>query len=136
MSIVGELVDQATIFNFIGEDSDGNAVYEKTLLDGCRVVLSMGAVSENEDDNLAAYLFDVKTVARSGNIVKSYCAPEAYETLIDKSRYWTIRTDGKDWIAKGACDDSGVPENAFRIRICKRNQIGSQGMWHWKVTAR
>ena len=136
--LTDNLPDSATLYNYIGEDTDGNALYQRTYFNPCRVVLSTGAMMDNEDDNIRAYLFDLKTVAASGDTVRAYCDPRAFDTLADKSAYWTLRDDGRDWIAKGQCSDAAPPENstAYAVRTIKRNQIGSLRMWHWKVTGR
>jgi hypothetical protein len=132
------LPDSATLYNYIGEDADGNALYIRTCFTQCRVVLTTGSRLENEDDNITVLLFDAFTLATNGATVKSYCDPRAFETLTDKNAHWTLRDDGKDWITKGARTDDQPPADgtAFAIRTTKRNQMGSYDLWHWKVTGR
>lgn len=132
------LPDSATLYNYLGEDDDGNAVYQRTCFSPCRVVLTVGAVMEKEDDNIRAYLFDQKTAATDGTNARRYCDPRVFETLGDKSAHWTFRDDGRDVIAKGVCESEQPPDDgtAFALRTIKRNQIGSPRMWHWKVTGR
>lgn len=136
--ITDMLADSATLYNYLGEDNDGNAVYQRTYFTPCRVVLTVGAMMEKEDDNIRAYLFDLKTRATDGVNARSYCDPRAFDTLAQKAAYWTLRDDGRDMIAKGICTDAQPPDDgtAFALRTIKRNQIGSQRMWHWKVTGR
>ncbi len=136
--LIDMLPDSATLYNYLGEDGDGNAVYQRTYLSPCRVVLTVGAVMEKEDDNLKAYLFDQQTAATDGANDRSYCDPRAFETLHDKSAYWTLRDDGRDVIVKGVSAGERPPDDgtAFALRTIKRNQIGSPSMWHWKVTGR
>lgn len=132
------LPDSATLYNYLGEDDDGNAVYQRTFFSPCRVVLTVGAVMENEDDNICVYLFDMITQATDGKNARSNCDPRAFDTLADKSAYWTLRDDGRDWLAKGLCASAQPPDDgtAYALRTAKRNQIGSPRMWHWKVTGR
>jgi len=132
------LADSATLYNYIGEDEDGNASYIRTVLTPCRAVLTVGTLMDRENDNISVYVFDAYTLATNGSTRKSYCDPRAFDTLADKTANWTLRDDGKDWIANGICTDTQPPTDgtAFAIRTIKRNQIGGHDMWHWKVTGR
>ncbi|MEG2253611.1 MAG: hypothetical protein RSC98_11255, partial [Clostridia bacterium] len=70
--ITDMLPDSATLYNYMGEDVNGNAVYQRTLFSPCRVVLTIGALMEKEDDNIRAYLFDMKTEATDDENARSY----------------------------------------------------------------
>lgn len=136
--VIDMLPDSATLYNHLGEDGNGNAIYKRTFFVTCRVVLTVGAVMEKEDDNIRVYLFDRKTEATDGTTACSYCDPRAFDTLVDKCAHWTLRDDGRDVIAKGICVGEQPPDDgtAFALRTIKRNQVGNQRMWHWKVTGR
>ena len=132
------LVDSATLYNFLGEDENGVAVYQRTYFSPCRVVLTTGTRLDKENDNISVYIFDAETAATDGTDAVTYCERSAFDELIDQSENWTLRDDGKDWIAKGIRSETAPPFDgtAYAIRTVKRYAIGSDAIHHWKVTGR
>ena len=59
-----------------------------------------------------------------------------WDDKLDHTGFWTLRDDGKDYIAEGDVRLFGIyASHAHRIVRVKRNLAGNKRMWGWKVAA-
>lgn len=131
------LFHTATLYNFCGEDANGNAKYQTTVLD--KVYMRQAAGVQVADrapaDQTILYFFDTRSSAASAlGEARSWAEPEEWE---EGHKTWTIHDDGRDILIPGRTfvGQPAKHPNARRIRRCARYKAGSMIMWHRKVTA-
>lgn len=135
------LLDSVTIFNYLGEDDDGNALYQPTIIQNVYVRMAQGislgrtesGVSLQPQDELIAYIFDKGSKAENSIIPFS-----EWDALADKSGYWTIHDDGKDLMVIGlpTPTEEGAPPDGvqvFKASRAIRRKAGRPRLWHWEV---
>lgn len=154
-----------TLFNFMGEDDGGRAMYTSTLLAGVHIhhIEGMGSVDLSKDftrfhifdDTTAAQPPDGVTIDRSlfnlspYNLRRALDTPEGEKPYVpyeewshttNKELYWTLNPEGKDYYAIGDHRTTGteLPTHLtlFRITNFGRREMGSCRMWHWRVESR
>nr|DAY38776.1 MAG TPA: hypothetical protein [Caudoviricetes sp.] len=123
-----------TIFNYVGKDDDGKPKYQATLLSGVyfREHRAVNGISA-PDDYAIAHIFDKGTIASDG---RRFLDRYEWDDKLDHTGFWTLRDDGKDYIAEGDVRLFGIyASHAHRIVRVKRNLAGNKRMWGWKVAA-
>ena len=127
-----------TIFNYIGEDQDGNAKYTAAVLKYVHAHINEGAgAGDVSKDSTRAHIFDSVTECE-----KTFLSHRVWLALPDeeKVKYWTLCTDGKDYFAFGeaALFGTKLPDDCtlFRINLVARRQIGHRRTWHWRIEGR
>ena len=128
-----------TLFNWAGEDDNGNAVYQKTTLTKVYTRMKQGVAfgngnsgtAPNEQDELIVYVFDESSKTGS----KTYIHHTKWNAESDKTPFWTVRDDGKDLLVIGICDQETPPTNeqTFKATRATRREAGNKRMWHWEV---
>lgn len=131
------LFHTATLYNYSGEDANGNATYQITVLSGVYMRQSAGvqAADRAPANSTILYFFDTRSKAASAvGVPRSWEEPESWTADGDK---WTIRDDGRDILIPGETfvGQPAKHPKARRIRACARYKAGSVIMWHRKVTA-
>lgn len=154
-----------TLFNFNGEDADGNACYNCALLEWVHVFKKEGINATNSaDDAPHVHIFDDTvivtppdnvTLDRSLYNLSPYNLLRALDTLpgempyvpyeewkdtTNQEQYWTLNPEGRDYFAIGdqRRTDHRLPTQVpiFRITDIERHDVGSRRMWHWRIEAR
>lgn len=125
-----------TLYNFLGEDDDGNAMYASTLLAGVHVYVNEGMGSTDlSNDPTRVHIFD-DTAADE----KPFVQFDEWSNASNKEQYWTLNPEGKDYFAIGDHRTTGnalpTEHTLFRITSIGRRQMGSRRMWHWRIEAR
>lgn len=124
-----------TLYNYLGE-TDGKARYARTLITNVHVSASGGiAAGDVSRDGVRVYVFDDVSECE-----KLYLPCEKWAAGNDHERYWTVHTDGSDYIALGDMpdsDDGTLPtqHTLYKINSISRRQIGSRRVWHWRIEA-
>lgn len=155
-----------TLFNFTGEDENGNARYNSVLLEWVHVFKKEGINSNNSaDDAPHAHIFDDTVIVSSApnvtldrslyNELSPYSLSRALETTkgevpfvpyeewkntAHQEQYWTLSPEGRDYFALGdqRRTDHALPTDVpiFKITNVERHDMGSRRMWHWRIEAR
>lgn len=129
-----------TLFNFVDE-IDYKPVYEITILKNVMCNITQGITpstrERNPNDFADLYIFtkNVEATDINGNL-KTYIPLEQWNECEDKSFYWTINTEGKDFFAKGIYLDVDDPTeilDATEINSALYLDVGSPRMWHWEI---
>lgn len=127
-----------TLFNFTGENSDGEAQFNSVLLDNVHVFHTEGVNSSNSaDDAPHVHIFD-ENVSPSGG--KTFVPYSQWKSAQTRDSYWTLNPEGGDYFAIGDHRQTGhsLPTSLtlFRITHVARREIGASRMWHWRIEAR
>lgn len=132
-----------TLYNFVKVDDDGNDVFSCTFLSSVHVNLGAGTHGvDNPDDEAKVHIFDdlVSAKAADTGARRTFMPYPDWLKSEDKSGYWTLSPQGKDYFVAGTKAVSGtrLPTDAELLRIVsvKRLEMGSSRMWHWKIGAR
>jgi len=135
-----------TIFNFIGEDPEGNAMYAAAVLSNVHAHINEGmGAGDVSNDKTRVHIFDDTVECE-----KSFLPHGEWNALPEeeKVKFWTLCPEGKDYFSQGSLQqyDPATPTNApvtlprnvvlFRIMLISRLQMGRPRMWHWRVEAR
>lgn len=128
------LRDTVVLSNYAGEVNDV-ATYQHTILEHCYCSLSRGVTAggqgKNPNDNSRLYVFDYGTVAKdtAGN-VRTYLPFDEWKTLVDKTAFWTLAGNGKDYFTEQNTGD--------KIKVVSFAHLvsGSRRMWHFEVTGK
>lgn len=127
-----------TVFNYMGEDSDGNAMYSAAVLKNVHTHINEGIGSGDvANDNTRVHIFD--DVVESE---KAFLPHDKWVLLSDteKARFWTLCSEGKDYFSLDhePVHETMLPSNCslFRIIVVSRRKIGSRRMWHWRIEGR
>ena len=133
--------DTLTVFNCLGRDADRRDHYQATVLHGTHNAASIGPVttSQNSADAMKTLLFDEKIQTPSGRQFAD-AVRFAIMSRAEQSSHWTLRTDGRDYIAPGehATDDQGhLPEGVrlYRVSRIARHLKGSRGLHFTTIEA-
>lgn len=127
-----------TLFNFVGEDENGNASYAAAVLKNvhCHINEGVGSGDVSNDDT-RVHIFDDCVDSE-----KDFLPHDEWLALPDdaKARYWTLCPNGKDYFALGnkALFGTMLPQDCtlFRIILVSRRKMGSRRMHHWRIEAR
>lgn len=127
-----------TVFNHIGEDCFGNAMYSAAVLKNVHTHINEGVSSaEVANDDTRVHIFD--DVLECDKAFLPYYEWSALEQE-KKVQHWTLSPQGQDFFVFGSVKLLGtaLPTGLtlFRINRVSRRQIGSPRMWHWRVEAR
>lgn len=154
-----------TLFNYLGENQNGQAQYACTLLAGVHIFADVGMGNTDlSNDAVRVHIFDDIVAAQPTqgvtidknlfnlspfNLARALDTPEGEKPFVpydewknttDKHQYWTLNPEGRDYIAIGdyRTMQSDLPTycDLFRIVSVGRREMGSRRMWHWRVTAR
>lgn len=154
-----------TLFNYTGEDENGNACYNPVLLEWVHVFKKEGINATNSaDDAPHVHIFDDTVIASPpGNVTLDrslytltpdslqraletpqgevpYVPYNEWKTALHQEQYWTLSTEGKDYFAIGdqRRTDHKLPTDVpiFRITDVERHDVGTRRMWHWRIEAR
>ena len=123
-----------TVFNYVGKDEIGKPKYQATLLTGTyfREHRAVNGISD-PNDYAVAHIFDFGTRASDG---RRFVDRFEWDEMADHSGAWTLRDDGKDYVAEGDVRLFGIQaSHAHRIFYVKRNLAGSKRMWGWRIAA-
>lgn len=132
------LNDTITLFNYIGE-RDMVAVYNITVLKNVFVEITSGSSSSTQgdtpQDSAKLFIFDRKVESLRG---KEYLNYYDWLNSNNKTDFWTLRNDGKDYFTLGIaeaespelCDDAYVIKSAIHLKK------GTARMWHWEIDGR
>lgn len=119
------------LFNFVGEVNDV-ATYQEAVIKHCYCNLDDGVTQSNAgkttNDTARLYIFkrDAKIVSASGAAM-SYLPFEAWMALEDKSGFWTINPNGKDYfVLEGRT-------SRLKVQRFADNEVGSRRVWHFEV---
>ena len=136
------LPDTVTLFNYIGE-VNMVAEYLVTIFTNVFCDTSYGdkaSIQGGVSNNAARlYIFDMQSCAYSMDGKKKKFVPfSEWEELADKSLYWTIREDNKDYFAVGKHCVSSLKQSLegaqpFPITKARRYNIGTPRMRHWEI---
>ena len=96
------LFHTATLYNYCGEDANGNAKYQTTVLD--KVYMRQAAGVQVADrapaDQTILYFFDTRSSAASAlGEARSWAEPEEWE---EGHKTWTVHDDGRDILIPGS----------------------------------
>lgn len=154
-----------TLYNFLGEDDDGNAMYASTLLTGVHIHVNEGMGSTDlSNDTTRVHIFDDTVAAQPPQGVtidpnlfdlspatleqalsipageKPFVPFREWLTAANKEQYWTLNPEGRDYFSIGdnRTTDTVLPTDLtlFRITSISRREMGSRRMWHWRIEAR
>ena len=154
-----------TLYNFLGEDDDGNAMYASTLLAGVHIHVNEGMGSNDlSNDHTRVHIFDDIVAAQPPqgveidrslfnltpyNLKRALDTPEGEKPFVpfdewskttNKEQYWTLSPEGKDYFAIGdyRTTETALPteRTLFRVTTIGRREMGSRRMWHWRIEAR
>lgn len=127
-----------TLFNFLGEDEDGNARYARAMIERVHVYANDGVGSGDvPSDETRVHIFD-----DTARCAKPFLSHSEWKQLPDdqKRKFWTLSPEGTDYIAIGYAGANGcaLPTDCTLYRIVRvgRREIGSARMHHWRVEAR
>lgn len=136
------LPDTVTLFNYIGE-ADMVAEYSVTIFNNVFCDTSYGdkaSIQGGVPNNAARlYIFDMQSCAYSVDGKRKTFVPfSEWEKLTDKSLYWTIREDNKDYFAVGKHCVSLLKQGfagtqPFSIMKARHYNIGTPRMRHWEI---
>lgn len=127
-----------TLYNHVGEDGDGCAMWQATRLEGVAAFRRGGARQDGRggvrgDERAVLYLF--ADGMRGGP--KGYVPPGEFEAMgaAARARVWTIREDGRDRLCFGQMAGDAPPAGGgvYRPMWVKRCEKGSGRMWHLQV---
>ena len=129
------LRDSVVLYNYIGEVDDV-ATYEESVISHCYCIVTEGAALNDQgrkgQDSARLFIFDKGTVATSTNgLRKTYLPYKEWEALKDKSAYWTLHDNGRDYFIKS--DEGG---RKFKVTDFRHKKAGSKRMWHFEVNAK
>lgn len=126
-----------TIFNYLGEDGDGNAEYSASVLKYVHAHIKEGIGAKSvADDETRVHIFD-----STFECDKSYLPESEWLALSseDKKKHWTLNAKGRDYFCFGdfGSSESNLPDFnlLFRIVGFSRLEMGSKRLHHWKVVA-
>lgn len=154
-----------TLYNYLGEDANGRALYNCTLLNNVHVYEGEGVNATNSaDDNPHVHIFEDMVEAyplpdviinkslynlSPYNLTRAMATPEEQKPFVpydewkdtaEKEQYWTLNPEGGDYFAVGDHRQSGrsLPTNLtlFRVTNIAHRHIGSRRMHHWRIEAR
>lgn len=128
------LKETIVLSNYLGEVNDF-AAYQDTILTFCYCTdsesVSKGRPATKENESVRLYLFDFKTLASSSTGKKrTYLPYEQWKALDDKSSYWTLNDNGRDYFVKEGQRDKRT------ITGFSHKTTGSRRMWHFEVDAK
>lgn len=119
------------------------AEYSVTILSNVMCDMSCGdkaSIQGGVSNNAARlYIFDMQSCTYSVDGKKKKFVPfSEWEKLTDKSLYWTIREDNKDYFAVGKhcvsspnqCIDEAQP---FSVMKARHYNMGTPRMRHWEI---
>jgi len=137
-----------TLWNWVGGDTNGKPVFQRTILRhvafdesrGTKLIISVGDVTE--EDKFYLEIYNPTSAAKSPEGLFRHWAP-AYEFQLapDKTLYWTLQP-GKDWIGIGVLPDEAPSEegtgrrNDFKISVVDTKRGGAGELHHWEVYGR
>lgn len=132
-----------TLYNYVGEDTDGKASYVVTVLRNVYCTAQTGTDFDREGkkstNKAQLYIFDANSVAESSDgFPKKYLPYSEWLASNHKELYWTLSDQGDDYFAQREIvitRPQDIP-CAFRIVNTKRYEAGQRRMWHWTVTGR
>lgn len=127
--------DTITVFNFLGENEQGKAMYSSAVLRNVHVHIGEGLGKTHlSNDTTRLHVFD-GTVKAS----KPFLPYSQWKDIVNKDEYWTLNPDERDYFALGKKEMNGeeLPTTCTMYRINKvvRRKIGQRRMWHWRVEA-
>lgn len=154
-----------TLFNFTGEDENGNARYNPVLLQWVHVFKKEGINAANSaDDAPHVHIFDDTVIASPPDNVTldrslfdlspdtlslaletphgevPYVPYSEWKDTAHQEQYWTLNPEGRDYFAVGDYRSAGntLPTAVplFRITDIERHDMGTPRMWHWRIEAR
>ncbi len=141
MPNVRMLPDTITLYNYSGEDGDGNACYLPTVIQRVYARMTQGIVVGRGEttitlepaDALIVYVFDQSSVC-----AKTFLPFKEWDASSSKADHWTVHDDGSDLIAIGtptSTASGAPPDNVQSFKATKniRRQAGKPRMWHWEV---
>lgn len=126
------LRDTVSLNNYIGEVNDV-ATYQETILEHCYCPHDLGISANTQGkkatDGATLYIFEKNTRALSPEgYARTFVDSETWEALEDKSPYWTLCDNGRDFIK--------VDGSNLRVTSLSHKVAGSRRMWHYKVAAK
>ena len=119
------------LFNFVGEVNDV-ATYQEAVIKNCYCNLDDGVASASSgrttNDTARLYIFkrDAKVVSPDGASM-SYLPFEEWAALEDKTGYWTINPNDRDYFVLAG------RTNRLKVKRFADNEVGSRRMWHFEV---
>lgn len=127
-----------TLFNFVGEDENGNSSYVACVLKNVHCHINEGVGSDGvANDDTRVHIFDDCVESE-----KTFLPHNEWLALPDdaKAHFWTLCPNGKDYFAYGskALNGTMLPQECtlFRIILVSRRKMGSRRMHHWRIEAR
>ena len=128
------LKDTVRLYNYVGEVND-KATYQETVLQYCYCPVddgvSKGLHAKRPSESARLYIFDRKTIAKSSDgATKAYLPYDEWKHVDDKSAYWTLNDNGKDYFV--------IEGQTARFEIDKfsHKATGTARMWHFEVDAK
>lgn len=119
-------------------------VLEGVLLDAVKAE-NVRATGQQSADGATLYIpFDIKAMDGVTGETKSYAGPKEYLASEDKSKIWTMTTDGSSFFVKGriVIPDGTIEgisasyDDVYVITAVDAKDYGSQSMRHWEVSGR
>lgn len=128
-----------TLFNFLGEDQEGNAQFSSVLLMNVHVNRKDGVNATNSAaDAPHVHIFD--DLAESSP-EKTFLPFDEWKALSgERDQYWTLNPEGGDYFAVGdhRTADGRLPDGVavYKIINVARRDVGKSRMWHWRIEGR
>ncbi len=143
MALSKILNDTITLFNYIGEDADGNPNYQKTYFNNVyfKPIEGMTPTVKGDDSSSSANLFIFDCVSKARGIMnreKTFCDYSLWEIKSESDKYWTLSPDGKDYVVQGHIKESIDPANiagAMVINSFIHYNMGLKRHHHWEINA-
>lgn len=119
-------------------------VLEGVFLDAVKAE-NVRATGQQSADGATLYIpFDIKAMDGVTGETKSYAGPKEYLTAEDKSKLWTMTTDGSSFFVKGrvVIPDGTIEgisasyDDVYVITAVDARDYGCQSMRHWEVSGR
>lgn len=120
--------------NYIGEIND-EATYQIAVIQRCYCPLEEGTTSsgggKKKQDAAKLYIFQCRSsVTDTDGLPLSYLPHAEWDALTDKTGFWTIHPNGRDFFQRDDLDDRVIIQS-----FAYRNG-GSPRMWHFEVTGK
>lgn len=129
-----------TLFNYLGENSNGEAKYSVTYISKVAIEKTTGTrrqeYSSVADDKAVLFIFDKHSFAYDKyGYPKAYLPYEEWKESNSKEAFWTVREEKKDFWVEGIVRDDEPKKkfNSLRIQRAVHYDEGSKRMHHWEI---